>query len=112
MTVCDGWVWARNVRITLERLSALLDYGFDDSDWGAVETLLPDTFAAEELWCSYPLVGATQLWVELARDLYDEPERVSVRVSGSMDECMQARVQTVLAGFTDANISDVRFGNY
>ena len=108
MTVCDGWVWARNVRIAVERLAVIVDYDFDESDWGAVEALLPDTFAAEDLWCSYPLVGATQILVELARDLYDEPERVSVRVSGNMGELMQAQVQTVLAVLADRNISDVR----
>lgn len=78
---------------------------------GAIEAILPDTFGAEDLWCSYPLVGATQLWVELARDLYNEPERVSIRVSGDMDAQMQARVQLVLAVFADRNVSEVRFGN-
>jgi hypothetical protein len=62
-----GWVWDTNVRKLMEYLSLWTAYDFDESDWQAIETALPNTDAdASNGWYEYPLGGCPGLSVQLA----------------------------------------------
>ena len=95
----EGWVWEEHVHRLMRHLAFTVGYGFDDLDWGSVKTGLERTDAGRGLWFDYPLVGTRQLNVGLAR----EPEAypVMVRVSGELDDVLAARVETLIAVFSD-----------
>jgi hypothetical protein len=41
--VAAGWIWLTNLRPFCEYLAAEVGYDFDDGDWPAIDTALPDT---------------------------------------------------------------------
>jgi hypothetical protein len=99
-----GWVWPSNVERLLFWASHYVGYRFDDADWQAVEIALPGTDdEREDGWFEYPLVGAPPLRVRLAQAVGAAP--VSVRVSGDMDDLLEARVSTLLDVFADVHRS-------
>lgn len=99
VSTVGGWVWEQNVERLLRHLAQYAGYGFDDSDWSAVETGLQPTDEEQGLWFDYPLVGERHLAVHLARNTGAVP--VSVRVTGDLDEVLTARVETLLAVLSD-----------
>jgi hypothetical protein len=61
------WVWEQNVRMALKYLSRWTEYRFDDTDWQADETSLPQPDADRtDGWYDYPLGGQPPLTVWLA----------------------------------------------
>lgn len=88
-------MWDSNVRALLGDLSRFVGYAFDDSDWRAIETALPDTDADDpDSFYEYPLVGRPQLTVRLARASGAYP--VTVIVSGRMNRVLRARIETAI----------------
>lgn len=95
----SGWVWEENVDRLMRHLAHAVSYDFDDLDRGAIETGLEDTDADQDRWFDYPLVGQPQLNVGLAR--HPDAAPVVVRVSGDLDDVLAARVETLLAVYSD-----------
>lgn len=50
-----GWIWTDNLRPLLVELSLLVGYGFDDSDWIAVENGVGGTDSEAGPWFEYPV---------------------------------------------------------
>jgi hypothetical protein len=50
-----GWIWTDNLRPLLVELSLLVGYGFDDSDWMAVENGVGGTDSEAGPWFEYPV---------------------------------------------------------
>lgn len=91
----SGWVMETNVYTMLTTLSRWVGYTFDDFDWGAIVTALPETDAgAADRWYEYPLLGTWPVTVSLAINHGAAP--VEVRVSGAFDEVLAARIDTML----------------
>jgi len=74
-----GWIWTGNLRPFLVELGRLTGYGFDDSDWIAVEYGIQGTDGEAGPWFSYP-VG--RIGVMLALEPGAE-EMVTVKVDGA-----------------------------
>ncbi|GAA3109892.1 hypothetical protein GCM10010485_55070 [Streptosporangium carneum] len=74
---------------------AAVRYEFDDLDWQAVETGLPDTDdERQKRWYGYPLVGTVaRLDLKLARAVGGT--EVSVEVYGAADDVLRAQVRLV-----------------
>jgi len=53
--VDQGWIWTENLRPFLVELGRLTGYGFDDSDWIAVEYGIQGTDSEAGPWFSYPV---------------------------------------------------------
>ncbi|MEU3887504.1 hypothetical protein [Streptomyces sp. NPDC029041] len=92
-TVAAGWIWLRNLRPFCEYLAAEVDYDFDDSDWLAIGTALPETDddRPRSAWYTYPLVGRDRLDLHIARSVHGD--EVSVSVQGAVDNRVQSRVE-------------------
>ena len=45
-----GWIWTGNLRPFLVELGRLIGYGFDDSDWTAVEYRIQGTDSEAAPW--------------------------------------------------------------
>ncbi|MEV7801922.1 hypothetical protein AB0O28_03115 [Microbispora sp. NPDC088329] len=91
-----GWIWEENTRVFCEVLGWLVGHTFDDLDWTAVGTALPDTDDEDGgRWYSYPLVGAkATLELRLAQAVGGC--QLSFEVFGSADEVLAAQIK--LAG--------------
>ncbi|GII56871.1 hypothetical protein Pth03_52600 [Planotetraspora thailandica] len=91
-----GWIWEENARVLCEILASLVGYTFDDLDWQAVGSALPDTDDdGEGRWYSYFLVGAeAALELRLARAVGGS--ELSFEVFGSADGVLYAQIK--LAG--------------
>ena len=74
-----GWIRTDNLRPLLAELSPLVGYGFDDSDWIAVEHGIRGTDSEAGPWFEYPVgrIGA-RLALEPGAD-----EMVSVQLDGA-----------------------------
>ncbi len=95
-----GWVWPSNVEPLLRWVSLFVGYSFDDSDWQALEAALPSTDAeAADGWYDYPLMGTPPVQVYLARNVGASP--VMVRVVGTMDPVLEARIDTLVSVLAD-----------
>jgi hypothetical protein len=94
-----GWIWTRHVRAFLELLSHYAGYGFDPTDWQAVEPGIEDTDDEQPgAWYAYPLVGkGAVLEVRLAQAVGTEV--VSVQVAGAADHDLRVRVRTLLDAY-------------
>ena len=65
----ENWVWESNVRRFVEWVARWTNYSFDDSDWQAIETALPETDAwGAHRWYDYPISGEPMLILHFARD--------------------------------------------
>ncbi|GLX02973.1 hypothetical protein [Microtetraspora sp. NBRC 16547] len=85
-----------NARVLCEVLAWLVGYTFDDLDWMAVDTALPDTDDENEgSWHSYPLVG-TKATLELRLAQAVGGSALSFKVFGSADQVLSAQIK--LAG--------------
>lgn len=88
-------MWASKVERLLEYLSRWTGYEFDDRDWGAVENALPETDAdRSDAWYEYPLGGAPELLVRLAKNV--DGDEVEVQVRGDFDAVLAVRIETAL----------------
>ncbi len=84
----------------MEYLSRWTGYRFDDLDWQAVATCLPETDPdSPDGGCDYPLDGQPPLKVWLAINHGASP--VSRRVVGDMDVVLRSRVETPLELLAD-----------
>jgi hypothetical protein len=93
-----GWIWSSNVRPLMEMISKVVEYDFDDSDWLAVSTGLPDTDDEQaDGWFAYPLVGVRQVEVRLAHAVGGN--EVSVEVSDIADERTRESIELLLSVF-------------
>ena len=100
----SGWVWPSNVRQLFTWLSLYVGYAFDESDWQAIETALPDTDnEAENGWYNYPIAGVPPLRVSVARSGDADP--VMVNVSGDMDAVLEARIDTLVSVMADVGFN-------
>lgn len=90
-----GWIWDANAWVFCEILASLVGYEFDDLDWQAVGTALPNTDDERaELWYSYPLIGTKgTLEVTLAQAVGGS--EVSVEVRGEADDALRACIALV-----------------
>ncbi|HEU5027437.1 MAG TPA: hypothetical protein VFV01_21135 [Spirillospora sp.] len=93
-----GWVLSSNVRPLMEMISEVVEYDFDDSDWLAISTALPDTDDEQaDCWYAYPLVGVRQAQVRLSRAVGGD--EVSVEVTGISDDRTRESIELLLTVF-------------
>ena len=95
--LASGWIWLANVRSFFELASFYVDYGFDDSDWLAVEAGI-EALQAEADAFSYPVAGRQELAVTLSRD--PGGDEVAVKVTGRPDRLLGARLSTLMDAFS------------
>lgn len=91
----SGWVDADNVVRLLAQISRHIGYAYDELDEAALTGALDGT--DDELpdgWFQYPLQGSPALMAYLAQALGSAV--VSVRVEGSMDPVLTARIETLM----------------
>ena len=82
---------------------ALGRYDFDDSDWQAIEHgSAESSWEPPERWYDYPIAGVPELIVSFARD--ENAGLIGLRVSGDLDEVLEARVETLLTLFADRRL--------
>ncbi|MFD3929448.1 hypothetical protein [Streptomyces sp. NPDC058614] len=95
-TVAEGWIWETNLRPFCESLAAEVAYDFDDSDWLAIDTALPDTDDEQprSAWYTYPLVGRDRVDIHIARSVGGS--EVSVSVQGTVASRVRDRVELLL----------------
>ncbi|GGQ28849.1 hypothetical protein [Streptosporangium pseudovulgare] len=90
----EGWIREENARVFCEILASLIGYEFDDLDWQAIRTALPDTDDEQaERWYDHPLIGAmARLDVRLAQAVGGTV--ISVEVFGvRKDDLLHAQVK-------------------
>ena len=95
--LASGWIWLANVRRFFELAGSYADYGFDDSDWLAVEAGI-EALQAEADAFSYPVAGQQELAVSLGRD--PGGDEVTVRVTGRPDRLLGARLGALINAFS------------
>jgi hypothetical protein len=90
-----GWVNEDNVIRLLEKTSAWIGYAYDDLDEAALTGALDGTNdESVDGWFQYPLEGNPPLTVCLARS--PGSAVVSVRLVGTIDAVLAARIETLL----------------
>ncbi|MEU7890534.1 hypothetical protein AB0B54_33945 [Microbispora bryophytorum] len=96
----SAWIKEDNARVVCEILALLIGYEFDDLDWQAVGTALPNTDDEQaDCWYEYPLIGTDEeLTLRLAQSVGGSV--VSVEVLGEADNALSNRIELVcnLAG--------------
>lgn len=95
--LASGWIWLANVRRFFEFASSYVSYGFDDSDWLAVEAGI-EALQAEADAFSYPVAGRQDLTVSLGRD--PGGDEVTVRITGRPDRLLGARLGALMDAFS------------
>ncbi|MFC8515812.1 hypothetical protein [Streptomyces sp. NPDC057257] len=95
-TVAEGWIRDTNLRPFCESLAAEVAYDFDDSDWLAIHTALPDTDDEQprSAWYAYPLVGRDRVDLRIARSVGGS--EISVSVEGTVPDHTRSRVGLLL----------------
>ncbi|MEV4785674.1 hypothetical protein AB0K53_09515 [Streptomyces tuirus] len=94
-----GWIFAENLRPLCESVAEFSGYGFDDSDWQAIETALPGTDAEKPGgWYDYPLAGRVPLTLLVAED--PGSSVVFVRLTGDPDDRTRAQIEAALRIFS------------
>lgn len=91
-TIAEGWIWETNLRPFCESLAEEVAYDFDDSDWLAIDTALPDTDDEQprSTWYTYPLVGRSRVDLHVARSVGGS--EVSMSVQGTVDSRVRSRI--------------------
>ncbi|MFE5891258.1 hypothetical protein ACFQ6E_20235 [Streptomyces sp. NPDC056462] len=92
-TIAAGWIWLTNLRPFCEYLAAEVEYDFDDSDWLAIDTALPETDDDQPRsgWYTYPLVGRDRIDLQIARSV--NGDEVSVSARGTVASRVRSRVE-------------------
>jgi hypothetical protein len=93
----SGWIWLANVRRFFELAGSYVSYGFDDSDWLAVEAGI-EALEAKAGVFSYPVAGQQALTVSLGRD--PGGDEVTVRITGRPDRLLGARLGALMDAFS------------
>jgi hypothetical protein len=96
-----GWIWADNLCPLFVELAVLAAYGFDDSDWTAVEHGVRGTDSDAGRWFEY-LVGHLSVTVAF------EPgadEMVSVKLDGA-SESEQEKARWLTSLMRNWHLSD------
>lgn len=91
--IYSAWIREDNARVICEILASLVGYEFDDLDWQAVGTALPDTDDEQaDRWYEYPLIGTDGvLTLRLARSVGGSV--VSVELLGEADTALRCRIE-------------------
>ncbi|MET9832687.1 hypothetical protein ABZ078_26050 [Streptomyces sp. NPDC006385] len=93
-----GWIFEENLRPLCESVAEFSGYGFDDSDWQAIETALPETDVERpDGWYDYPLSGRVPLTLLVAAD--PGSSVVFVRLTGEPDDRTGAQIAAALRIF-------------
>lgn len=87
----NTWIWQNNLRLFLERLSALIGYGFDSWDWDAIRFGIRDTDIKQDRWYEYELSGKPP--VVLAFADAEDRKRLSVKVA--TEERVAVRIEAL-----------------
>ncbi|MER5937580.1 hypothetical protein ABT121_09710 [Streptomyces sp. NPDC001928] len=92
-TIAAGWIWLTNLRPFCEYLAAEVEYDFDDSDWLAIDSALPETDDDQprSAWYAYPLVGRDRIDLQIARSV--NGDEVSVSAQGTVNSRVRSRVE-------------------
>ncbi|MDI9832686.1 hypothetical protein [Streptomyces sp. KAU_LT] len=90
----SGWIFETNLRPFCEAVAEFAGYAFDDSDWLAVETALPSTDVDQDTWYDYPLHGPVAVTLHVAAE--PGSSVVVVKVTGRLDDRIQARIEAAL----------------
>jgi hypothetical protein len=90
------WVWEENVRTLVESISRWVDYTFDDSDWTAIAEGLKTSDADEDRWYSYPVIGASRVDIDLARNAGAAPVNVRIILDPLAPPGLAAKVGVLL----------------
>lgn len=93
----SGWIWLANVRRFFELAGSYVSYGFDDSDWLAVDAGI-EALQDEAGVFSYPVAGRQVLTVSLGRD--PGGDEVTVRITGRPDRLLGARLGALMDAFS------------
>ncbi|MEU0388374.1 hypothetical protein [Streptomyces chartreusis] len=99
----DHWIIDTNLRPLCESVAEFLEYGFDDSDWQAIETALPTTDVERNGWYDYPLSGRVPLTLLVAAD--PGSSVVFVRFRGEVDDHLKAQIEAALYIFAIWEVS-------
>ena len=90
-----GWVDEENLDAFVRRLAAYTGYTWDGLDDDAFIGSLESTDADRpDTWFEYPIMGTPPVTLALGRD--SGAGVVSVRVSGTLDAVLAARIETLL----------------
>ncbi|GHG31934.1 MULTISPECIES: hypothetical protein [Amycolatopsis] len=91
-----GWIFEGNLTKVVEYAAALVGYGWDELDDGALEAGVPETDAdlPPSTWFAYPIAGTPELALRIARDR--DAGILSVIIDGEMDDVLAARLETLL----------------
>jgi hypothetical protein len=97
-TVLAGnWIWRSNLRRFLELVSFYVGYGFDESDWLAIQAGLDALTSARPAF-DYPIIGRQQLAVSLSLDP-DSGHEISVKITGRPDRLLGARISGLIDAY-------------
>ena len=88
-----NWLKRDSLMGFLVALSALIEYSFDNSDWGAVEAGL-ESGSDHSPWFTYPLVGQETLQVTISKQVEEGDIDVRVSVEGA-GPCLGEQVRAV-----------------
>ncbi|MEV8377986.1 hypothetical protein AB0P21_34930 [Kribbella sp. NPDC056861] len=93
----DRWIIDSNLRPLCESVAEFVGYGFDESDWQAIESALPMTDVEQGVWYDYPLAGRASVTLFVAAD--PGTSVIFVRVVGVSDNRTKAQIEAALQIF-------------
>ncbi|MFE6978562.1 hypothetical protein [Streptomyces sp. NPDC057682] len=103
MQQIEGWLKRGNLKGFLLMISELIEYGFDDSDWGAFQVGLESAVQVED-WFYYPLDGRVSICVEIS--CLDEEGDIDVKVFFPAEEpCLRQQIRAVWMVFNRLDVS-------
>jgi hypothetical protein len=101
----NGWIWEDNLRTAFEAFSIVVGYGFDDSDWLAIEHGVTNSDAESDVWCDYTIPidltrtpsGAehAHMRCDVARDVGSSVFLVRITAEADSPE-LQSKLDTVM----------------
>ncbi|MGW1956688.1 hypothetical protein ACWCPI_28735 [Streptomyces sp. NPDC001920] len=94
----ESWIFEENLRPFCESVAEFSGYGFDDSDWQAVENALPETDVETGDWYDYPVSGRIPLTLLVAAD--HGSSVVFVALAGEPDAPTRAQIEAALHIFS------------
>jgi hypothetical protein len=99
----EGWLKQENLKGFLLMISEVVDYRFEDSDWGALQVGL-ESPSEENDWFDYPLIGRVSLRVEISR--FDEEGHIDVKIFLPVGEpCLREQIRAVWMVFNRLDVS-------
>jgi hypothetical protein len=96
-TVLAGsWIWDASLRRFLELVSFYVSYGFDESDWLAIQAGL-DGLTGENDTFEYPIIGRPELHVTLGKN--PNGHEISITLTGRPDRLLGARISGLIDAY-------------